>query len=97
MKPKLKAVAAALLLLLALSGPAFAQGAPAPAPAPGTPTGPAQGLSVDRGELESAKDEKIVFVNYEGPQSRIDSLASIKGIGSALGVAMPPLSAGSAR
>ena len=97
MKPKLKAVAASLLLLLALSGPAFAQGAPAPAPAPGTPTGPAQGLSVDRGELESAKDEKIVFVNYEGPQSRIDSLASIKGIGSALGAAMPPLSAGSAR
>jgi len=94
-KPKLKAVAASLLLLLALSGPAFAQGATAPAP--GTPTGPAQGLSVDRGELESAKDEKIVFVNYEGPQSRIDSLASIKGIGSALGVAMPPLSAGSAR
>ena len=28
---------------------------------------------------------KVVFVNYEGPQSRIDSLAEIKGIGASLG------------
>ncbi len=54
-------------------------------------------LSIDRGELEATKDEKIVFVNYEGPQSRIDSLAAIKGIGSSLGRAMPNIAAGAAR
>jgi hypothetical protein len=44
-------------------------------------------LSPDRGEIESANASaaKIVFVNYEGPQSRIDSLAEIEGIGSSLG------------
>jgi len=46
---------------------------------------PALALEVDKAELESAKDAKVVFVNYEGPQSRIDSLAEIKGIGASLG------------
>lgn len=48
----------------------------------------AQDLSVDRAELESSKDSPIVFVNYEGPQARIDSLDAIRGIGAALGHAM---------
>ncbi|MDP3176279.1 MAG: P83/100 family protein [Spirochaetaceae bacterium] len=42
-------------------------------------------LDVDRSELESAKDGDIVFVSYEGPQPKIDSLSSIKGLGAALG------------
>lgn len=49
---------------------------------------PAFSLDLDRAEIESAKDAAIVFVNYEGPQSRIDSLADIKGIGSSLGSAI---------
>jgi hypothetical protein len=43
------------------------------------------GLQPDRGELESVKADSVVFVNYEGPQAKIDSLAAIKGIGTALG------------
>jgi hypothetical protein len=46
------------------------------------------GLRPDRGEIESASSAKIVFVSYEGPSARIDSLADIKGIGSALGKAV---------
>ena len=42
-------------------------------------------LDVDRSELESAKDGDIVFVSYEGPQPKIDSLSAIKGLGAALG------------
>jgi len=49
---------------------------------------PALALDVDRSEIETAKDAAIAFVNYEGPQSRIDSLAEIKGIGSSLGAAV---------
>jgi Membrane protein involved in colicin uptake len=45
----------------------------------------AGGLSPDRGELESASGSNLVFVSYEGPASKIDSLADIKGIGSGLG------------
>ncbi len=47
------------------------------------------GLQPDRGEIESARSANIVFVNYEGPSSRIDSLAEIKGIGAALGRELP--------
>jgi hypothetical protein len=46
-------------------------------------------LSPDRAEIESAQSATVVFVNYEGPSTRIDSIADIKGIGSALGRAMP--------
>ncbi len=49
---------------------------------------PAFALDVDRAEIESAGIEGVVFVNYEGPQSRIDSLADIKGIGSSLGASI---------
>jgi len=48
----------------------------------------AAGLSPDRSEIESANGSNIVFVSYEGPSSRIDSLAEIKGIGSSLGKAI---------
>ncbi len=44
-------------------------------------------LDVVRGELESAKDKNVVFVSYEGPPSKVESLAAIKGIGSSLGAA----------
>lgn len=49
----------------------------------------AAGLAPDRGEIESVKAESVVFVNYEGPQAKIESLADIKGIGAALGREMP--------
>jgi hypothetical protein len=48
----------------------------------------ASGLSPDKSEIESASGSNIVFVSYEGPSSRIDSAAEIKGIGSSLGKAM---------
>ena len=35
----------------------------------------ASGLSPDKSEIESASGSNIVFVSYEGPSSRIDSLA----------------------
>lgn len=44
-------------------------------------------LDVYEDELKSAgSTDTIVFINYTGPYARIDSLSSIKGIGSALGV-----------
>jgi hypothetical protein len=45
-------------------------------------------LRPDRTELESASPSGLVFVSYEGPSSRIDSLAAIEGIGSSLGRAV---------
>ena len=48
----------------------------------------AGGLKPDRVEIESARSSSLVFVNYEGPQGRIDSLAAIKGLGAALGAEM---------
>ena len=43
-------------------------------------------LEVSRQELQSAANsETIVFLNYSGPHSKIDSLASIKGIGTSMG------------
>jgi hypothetical protein len=47
------------------------------------------GLAPDRGEIESVKSSNVVFVNFEGPQSRIDSLADIKGLGAELGREIP--------
>jgi len=49
---------------------------------------PALALDIDKAEIESAKNAAVVFVNYEGPQTRIDSLADIKGIGASLGSAI---------
>lgn len=46
------------------------------------------GLSVSSSELSSASASGISFVNYEGPQARIDSAASIVAIGSGLGQAI---------
>ena len=44
-------------------------------------------LNVDENELKSAgSNDTIVFINYTGPHAKIDSLASIKGIGSNMGV-----------
>lgn len=40
---------------------------------------------VDEEELKSAGNDTIVFINYTGPHSKIDSLASIKQLGSNLG------------
>jgi hypothetical protein len=74
MKLRLVAFAASFLALAAL-------GAAAQASAGRT----AGDLRPDRGEIESASSEKIVFVSYEGPSSRIDSAADIAGIGSVLG------------
>lgn len=42
-------------------------------------------LEVDRDELQSAKNETIEFINYVGPHKVIESVASIKGIGSTMG------------
>lgn len=42
-------------------------------------------LEVDEEELKSTGNDTIVFVNYTGPHSKIDSLASIKKLGSDLG------------
>lgn len=42
-------------------------------------------LEVARDELESADAAAVVFENYTGPHSVIDSLDSIKGIGASLG------------
>ncbi len=52
----------------------FAAGAPA--------------IEVDRAELEKSGRERIVFINYEGPHSTIDSAEDILGIGRALGAAV---------
>jgi hypothetical protein len=71
---KLRVVAFAACLLALPSMSALAQAA--------------SGLSPDRGELESAKSAGIVFISYEGPSTRIDSLAEIKGLGSTLGKAI---------
>ena len=40
---------------------------------------------VDEEELKSAGNDTIVFINYTGPHSKIDSLASIKQLGTDLG------------
>lgn len=42
-------------------------------------------LEVNKSELDSTGDTTIEFINYNGPHKVIDSLASIKGIGSSLG------------
>jgi hypothetical protein len=66
-------VALAALACLVLSAlPAFA-------------AGPGDDLSVSSSELQSASAAGIVFVNYEGPQSRIETAAEITAIGTGLG------------
>ena len=42
-------------------------------------------LEVDKNELNSTDGTTIEFINYTGPHKVIDSIASIKGIGSSLG------------
>jgi hypothetical protein len=42
-------------------------------------------LSLARDELSSAQGAKIVFIDYVGPEARIESLADIRGIGVSLG------------
>ena len=42
-------------------------------------------LEVDEKELKSAASDTIVFINYTGPHSKIDSMASIKKLGSDMG------------
>ena len=46
-------------------------------------------LSVSSSELESASGADLVFINYEGPQSRIETAAEITAIGTGLGSSMP--------
>jgi hypothetical protein len=72
---KLRVPAFAALLLSLSSAPIVAQVAGA--------------LSPDRAEIESVGASSVVFVNYEGPEPRIDSLADIKGLGAALGRELP--------
>jgi hypothetical protein len=79
---KLGILAATFGLLALLSPKVFAQTA-------------AGNLTPDRGEIESAKSSSVIFVDYEGPEPRIDSLADIKGLGAALGRQMT--SGGAAR
>ncbi len=43
-------------------------------------------LDVAKTEIESTRDAKVTFVNYEGPQSVVQSSAEIRGIGTALGL-----------
>lgn len=45
-------------------------------------------IEVDRTELEKSGKERIVFINYEGPHSKIDSADDILAIGLALGRAV---------
>ena len=45
----------------------------------------AYGLQVDKDELNKGQGSNIVFTNYVGPHSRIDTLDEIFGIGRALG------------
>jgi Borrelia P83/100 protein len=45
----------------------------------------AYGLQVDKDELNKGQGSNIVFINYVGPHSRIDTLDEIFGIGRALG------------
>ncbi|GAB1481364.1 P83/100 family protein [Treponema sp.] len=45
-------------------------------------------LEVDRIELEKSKAERVVFINYEGPHARIETLEDIRSIGLALGRAI---------
>jgi hypothetical protein len=45
-------------------------------------------LSLARDELSSAQGANIVFIDYVGPEARIESLAEIRGIGVSLGRGM---------
>ena len=72
---KLRVVAAFAVCLMALASPNLSAQA---------------GLSPDKAEIESASSAGIVFVSYEGPSSRVDSLADIKGLGASLGKAVAP-------
>ena len=47
-------------------------------------------LEVNEKELQSAGSDTIVFINYTGPHSKIDSLQSIKKIGSDMGSVIAP-------
>lgn len=47
---------------------------------------PVFALEVDENELKNNQNDTIVFINYTGPHSKIDSLESIKKLGSDLGV-----------
>ena len=42
-------------------------------------------LEVNKSELDSTGDTTIEFINYTGPHKVIDSVASIKSIGSNMG------------
>lgn len=46
-------------------------------------------LSVSSSELQSASGADLVFINYEGPQSRVETAAEITAIGAGLGASMP--------
>jgi hypothetical protein len=43
------------------------------------------GLQVDKDELTKGQGKNIVFINYVGPHTTVDTLAQIMGIGQALG------------
>lgn len=45
-------------------------------------------LEVDRAELEKSRSSRVVFINYDGPHSRVESAEDIRSIGLALGKAI---------
>ncbi|QQO07939.1 P83/100 family protein [Breznakiella homolactica] len=52
------------------------------------PGGTVSAQQVDTEELEKGLNERIVFINYEGPHSRIETLDQIRGIGYSMGLAV---------
>lgn len=44
-------------------------------------------IEVDRPEIDTIKDRSLEFINYTGTHDRVDSVQTIRGIGSALGSA----------
>jgi len=54
-------------------------------------------LDVAKSEIESTSGAKVTFVNYEGPQTVVQSAAEIRGIGAALAAAIGKPDGASAR
>ena len=54
-------------------------------------------LEVNEAELRSVENNAIVFINYTGPHSKIDSISSIRKIGSDMGKTVSAVRASSTR
>lgn len=88
-RPAIPVALVVVFLLLAPIGEVLAQGNAAGAPgaseAPAAAEGP---LSVSSSELQSASASGVTFVDYQGPQSRVETAAEITAIGTGLGMTM---------